>query len=206
MPRTAVKLDRDSDQSAFHNTIRENPLDPTPRLVYSDWLEERGKAEHAQAIRDDLTNGHDWPSDGLLKEAGVAPFDHVVLAHMAAQEGFGKGLLSKLNKQGMLHHADIEYLAPRHSRWAQDMPEQFQDAIDRAIHEPELYDHFSEDQLFNSAYRVYHDGSALRAGDQMSETFSPEEMASWHRERREPIDPATYPASRAAHRAIQERV
>lgn len=42
-----VKLSRESDESAFHSVIRENPLDPTPRLVYADWLEEHGDPTNA---------------------------------------------------------------------------------------------------------------------------------------------------------------
>jgi uncharacterized protein (TIGR02996 family) len=36
---------------AFLQAICENPADDTPRLVYADWLEERGRVERAEFIR-----------------------------------------------------------------------------------------------------------------------------------------------------------
>src|SRR4051794_14700983 len=35
----------------FETAIRESPLDPTPHLVYADWLEERGDEEGAAVHR-----------------------------------------------------------------------------------------------------------------------------------------------------------
>lgn len=44
---------------AFLQAICENPSDDTPRLVYADWLEERGRVERAEFIRlqIDVTHG-----------------------------------------------------------------------------------------------------------------------------------------------------
>ncbi len=39
------------DDSSFLRTIRENPADDGPRLVYADWLEERGQTWRAEFIR-----------------------------------------------------------------------------------------------------------------------------------------------------------
>ena len=39
------------DDQAFLRAICENPNDDAPRLVYADWLEERGRAERAEYIR-----------------------------------------------------------------------------------------------------------------------------------------------------------
>jgi uncharacterized protein (TIGR02996 family) len=38
-------------QQAFLRDIREHPDDDTPRLIYSDWLEENGQPERAEFIR-----------------------------------------------------------------------------------------------------------------------------------------------------------
>src|SRR5437762_553507 len=40
-----------TDERAFIETIREHPEDDGPRLVYADWLEERGDCERAEFIR-----------------------------------------------------------------------------------------------------------------------------------------------------------
>lgn len=40
-----------NDHDAFLRTICENPLDDAPRLIYADWLEERGEGERAEFIR-----------------------------------------------------------------------------------------------------------------------------------------------------------
>lgn len=37
--------------AAFLQAIRENPDDDAPRLIYADWLEERGQADRAEFIR-----------------------------------------------------------------------------------------------------------------------------------------------------------
>jgi uncharacterized protein (TIGR02996 family) len=39
------------DEEAFLRAIRDNPGDDGPKLVYADWLEERGDAMHAELIR-----------------------------------------------------------------------------------------------------------------------------------------------------------
>ncbi len=39
------------DEEAFLRAIRDNPGDDGPKLVYADWLEERGDATHAELIR-----------------------------------------------------------------------------------------------------------------------------------------------------------
>jgi uncharacterized protein (TIGR02996 family) len=81
MPRTAVKLDRYSDESAFHNTIRENPLDPTPRLIYADLLDEDGHHGDAQ--------DHRWVAGRLQKWQShheSAPLDRF-LTHVSEEDG-----------------------------------------------------------------------------------------------------------------------
>jgi len=40
-----------AERSAFYESIRESLDDDTPRLVFADWLEERGEAERAEFIR-----------------------------------------------------------------------------------------------------------------------------------------------------------
>jgi uncharacterized protein (TIGR02996 family) len=40
-----------TQEDAFLKAILEDPNDDTPRLVYADWLEERGES-HARTIRD----------------------------------------------------------------------------------------------------------------------------------------------------------
>jgi uncharacterized protein (TIGR02996 family) len=40
-----------TDRAAFLATIRANPLDDTPRLIFADWLEEQGEPERAAFIR-----------------------------------------------------------------------------------------------------------------------------------------------------------
>jgi uncharacterized protein (TIGR02996 family) len=39
------------DEDTFRRAIRDNPGDDGPKLVYADWLEERGDATHAELIR-----------------------------------------------------------------------------------------------------------------------------------------------------------
>ncbi len=40
-----------ADRDAFLRTIRENPHDDGPRLVFADWLEEQGECDYAELIR-----------------------------------------------------------------------------------------------------------------------------------------------------------
>jgi|GEM_PF-3518686 len=40
-----------SDEDAFVHSILNSPDDDTPRLVFADWLEEHGRASHAELIR-----------------------------------------------------------------------------------------------------------------------------------------------------------
>jgi uncharacterized protein (TIGR02996 family) len=40
-----------STEDAFVQAILDDPEDDTPRLVFSDWLEEHGRASHAELIR-----------------------------------------------------------------------------------------------------------------------------------------------------------
>jgi uncharacterized protein (TIGR02996 family) len=40
-----------SEEAAFLAAIRANPADDLPRLVYADWLDERGQGERAELIR-----------------------------------------------------------------------------------------------------------------------------------------------------------
>src|SRR5215467_10473117 len=39
------------DEQGFLAAIRENPDDDTPRLIYADWLDDRGDADRAEFIR-----------------------------------------------------------------------------------------------------------------------------------------------------------
>lgn len=50
-------LDTNEDWLALLRTIRMFPLDPLPRLIAADWLEERGDAELAEFIRLDCEPG-----------------------------------------------------------------------------------------------------------------------------------------------------
>lgn len=38
-------------EAGFQSDIIDNPLDPVPRLIYADWLEERGQVERAGRLR-----------------------------------------------------------------------------------------------------------------------------------------------------------
>jgi uncharacterized protein (TIGR02996 family) len=40
-----------SEEQSFLAALRDNPADDTTRLVYADWLDERGRAEHADYLR-----------------------------------------------------------------------------------------------------------------------------------------------------------
>jgi uncharacterized protein (TIGR02996 family) len=40
-----------SQDNAFLETIRANPDDDTPRMVYADWLEEQGETDRAEFVR-----------------------------------------------------------------------------------------------------------------------------------------------------------
>jgi len=40
-----------SDRDALMRTICDHPDDDVPRLVFADWLEENGDADHAALIR-----------------------------------------------------------------------------------------------------------------------------------------------------------
>src|SRR5262245_28245352 len=40
-----------SEREAFLQAILDAPADDAPRLVYADWLEDRGEAAHAELIR-----------------------------------------------------------------------------------------------------------------------------------------------------------
>ena len=40
-----------TERHAFLLSIKDNPADDTPRLVYADWLEEHGETERAELVR-----------------------------------------------------------------------------------------------------------------------------------------------------------
>ena len=40
-----------TDTAAFLRAVCERPADDAPRLVYADWLDEHGAADHAEFIR-----------------------------------------------------------------------------------------------------------------------------------------------------------
>jgi uncharacterized protein (TIGR02996 family) len=41
----------DKEESAFRRVIAENPDDPAPRLIFADWLDERGRLMEAAELR-----------------------------------------------------------------------------------------------------------------------------------------------------------
>ncbi|QJW96626.1 TIGR02996 domain-containing protein [Frigoriglobus tundricola] len=49
------------DEAAFLKAIGDNPADETARLVYADWLAERGEDEKATWLRESVVNG--WPQE-----------------------------------------------------------------------------------------------------------------------------------------------
>ena len=38
-------------ETGFLEAIQQDPCDPTPRLIYADWLEEQGRDEEAEWLR-----------------------------------------------------------------------------------------------------------------------------------------------------------
>lgn len=46
-----------SDEAAFLRAIQANPSDATAKLVYADWLDDRGEVEKAELIRIEATTG-----------------------------------------------------------------------------------------------------------------------------------------------------
>jgi uncharacterized protein (TIGR02996 family) len=56
-----------SDEAAFIRAIQSDPADATAKLVYADWLDERGEHERAGYVRRIAEKGHDpLPMRGCL--------------------------------------------------------------------------------------------------------------------------------------------
>jgi uncharacterized protein (TIGR02996 family) len=62
------------DEHAFWNAIRAAPYDAAPKLVYADWLDERGQTERAAAIRDHVA-GRSEAEERKLVDAICADID-----------------------------------------------------------------------------------------------------------------------------------
>jgi uncharacterized protein (TIGR02996 family) len=60
-----------TDEAALLAAIAEAPLDDAPRLVYADWLQERGADEEAEYVRAVVALGHP-PEDRAVVERCVA--------------------------------------------------------------------------------------------------------------------------------------
>jgi uncharacterized protein (TIGR02996 family) len=43
-----------SDESAFIRAVHARPLDPLPRLIFADWLDEHGRVAEAAWLRSDI--------------------------------------------------------------------------------------------------------------------------------------------------------
>jgi len=53
------ELSRDPDEQRFLTALRVKPADPDQRMVYADWLEQRGRLVHAQVVRGDESADRD---------------------------------------------------------------------------------------------------------------------------------------------------
>src|SRR5262249_3907973 len=83
-----------TQEQAFLQAIFEAPDDPGPRLVYADWLEDRGDP-HAQAVRDYSELFHLIAS---LKNALQAPYGWVEGHAAAGRVGLLAALASLLGR------------------------------------------------------------------------------------------------------------
>jgi uncharacterized protein (TIGR02996 family) len=50
----------ENESAAFEAAILASPNDAAPRLVYADWLEERGRAERAEFVRAQIRKPRGW--------------------------------------------------------------------------------------------------------------------------------------------------
>jgi len=57
---------------AFLRTIQDRPDDDGPRLVYADWLDERGHCERAELIREQCHHGDSFRAAELIRRHGAA--------------------------------------------------------------------------------------------------------------------------------------
>src|SRR5262245_19085775 len=51
-----------SDQAAFIRAIQDQPVDPVPRLVFADWLDEHGRRDEAAWLRADVRLAESYPA------------------------------------------------------------------------------------------------------------------------------------------------
>jgi uncharacterized protein (TIGR02996 family) len=101
------------DEAAFIQTIREHPDDDGPRLVYADWLEERGECDRAEFIRVQIElargvkNGH-RQQELKEREAKLLNKHERQWIRSAA-----KGIRGSVFRRGMLESIEIPVTALR---------------------------------------------------------------------------------------------
>src|SRR5438045_3130701 len=66
-----LPIPRTTDEDALLAAIAASPLDDAPRLVYADWLQERGEDTKAEYLRDVVALLHP-PEDPTLVERCIA--------------------------------------------------------------------------------------------------------------------------------------
>lgn len=64
------------DHQAFRNAVRGAPFDIAPRLVFADWLDERGDSVRAAAIRAHATGQCAAEEQGLVAAISADPDDN----------------------------------------------------------------------------------------------------------------------------------
>jgi uncharacterized protein (TIGR02996 family) len=93
-----------SDSDALLRGILENPDDDAPRLVYADWLEEEGKADHAELIRIQCERPH-----SVQRGARAAELEWAVGGSLAATPGvrlwWERGFIGRITT-GLLNYLD----------------------------------------------------------------------------------------------------
>lgn len=118
-------------QYEFMRDIIENPFDDTPRLIYADWLEDNGKEDAGQAIRDAVLNGREpcgnlhsvsgswWMGEGKGSFLPVSEYSRLPTAQKGVVLHIRRGFVSELV---MGHEVGEEiYLPLPNPRWIKQL-------------------------------------------------------------------------------------
>ena len=95
-----------TQEQGFHEAIAEAPLDPTPRLVYADWLEEKGRNLRATLLRREARAGEIMGHENMISHMHVERLTqeyhlkHLLLLNSILEHG--EGTVLRYGKQCVL--------------------------------------------------------------------------------------------------------
>ncbi len=120
------------DENCFLNAICEDPFDDAPRLVYADWLEERGESDYPEFVRLSCRLAELVGEQNLGFEPGTAWFiEDPVAMQIAvrcrdiffASEEFQKRKQICVGDSGI---CQLRYVVPRLADWRRGFPRTWQ--------------------------------------------------------------------------------